>query len=99
MRFTIEYEHLLFPLIFIHQSNINTNYIPATTSGTATWFAVITIGVAGFSSPLNILQSIYGNIGAIGSGADLEMSSNAIVAGQQYRITNLVLQFPNYWTY
>lgn len=74
---------------------INTNNQTATTSGTATWFAIITYYVGSAT----LLQSIYGNIGAIGSGADLEMSSNNIVAGQSYRVTNLVLQFPSSWTY
>lgn len=79
---------------------INTNYVAATATGTATWIAIMSFrnGMGGGGTNLNV-QSVYGNIGGIGSGADLEISSNAIVSGQFYKINNLQIQFPSSWTY
>lgn len=72
---------------------INSAYVLASSSGTATWFRWYTA----LSS--NVIHQIIGTVGATGSGADLEIPNTSIVSGQPYRIQNLRLQFPSSWTY
>lgn len=76
-------------------------YRQATKSGLATWFC--------FSRQMNNTDntttitmgahSIIGDIGLIGSGADLELPDTNIVLGQNYRIDNFKLNIPYSWTY
>ena len=76
-------------------------YKQATKSGLATWFC--------FSRQMNDstnqttmtmgAHSIIGDIGLIGSGADLELPDTNIVLGQNYRIDNFKINIPYSWTY
>lgn len=76
--------------------NINTPFINATASGTATWYWMISGELR--SNP-NITHQSFGTVGTLASGSDLEMSSTNIVSGQPYKINNLKIQFPTSWTY
>ena len=80
-----------------HQNDIftmNTSLKPATATGTATWFWIVQAAAA--SSALE--QQVFGTIGTIGSGADLEVSSTSVVIGAPYRISNLKFKMPSSWT-
>lgn len=72
---------------------INTDYVNATGTGTATWFLLET-----YSATYGIGSQIVGTVGAIGSGADMELESASIVSGNPYRILGWKLQFPVSWT-
>ena len=91
----------------VSQYNVNpaiiaTQYVTAIASGTATWFWWYAAEDSGTGQPNNsspLVQQAFGTMGLTGSGSDLEMVSNTIVAGHQYRILNLRVQFPSIWTY
>jgi hypothetical protein len=68
----------------------------ATASGTATWFWWFSID--SFSNAISN-QGVLGTVGLVGSGADLEIPSVDIVAGNPYRISNVVWRFPTTLTY
>jgi hypothetical protein len=68
----------------------------ATASGTATWFWWFSLD--GYSNAMSS-QGVLGTIGLVGSGADLEIPSVDIVAGNPYRISNVVWRFPTTLTY
>lgn len=72
---------------------IGTGTANAVASGTATWFWGIVY------SGSTIFQQYFGTVGALGSGADLEISSTSIVSGNPYRINNLRWQMPSTFTY
>jgi hypothetical protein len=72
---------------------MSTYYVTASASGTASWFAL----VGGIGS--TVYQSIYGNVGIQGSGADLEMATTSVLTGSFYRIQNLRFTLPTNWTY
>jgi hypothetical protein len=79
-------------------------YRTAVASGTATWFMIYTqqkgSGVGQQPSPTQaIVNAIIGTVGTVGSGADLEVATTSIVAGQTYRVYNMRLQLPATWTY
>jgi hypothetical protein len=84
-----------------HPVALNTNYVFATASGTATWFWWIIREMFSGSTGIgnNLCNQIIGSIGTPGSGADMEIPSVAIVSGQAYRVRNLVLSFPQTWTW
>ena len=63
---------------------------PAWASGTATWFM---LGSQKSSAYYALLQA--GTVGAIGSGADLEISDTNIVLGTTYKQPALNIVFPN----
>jgi hypothetical protein len=48
---------------------------------------------------LGLIHGIIGTVGAVGSGADLEMTDPNMVAGQPYNITSLKIQIPSSWSY
>ena len=73
---------------------INSAFVLASASGTATWFRWYTV----FNNA-SVVHQIIGTVGATGSGADLEIPSTAIVSGRAYRIQNLRIQFPSSWSY
>jgi hypothetical protein len=88
--------------------NVSTVYKTAEATGTATWFwwHVSPRLTGNFSTyeelidpTANLLHNIYGSVGLTLSGADLEMENVNIVAGQDYRISDLPLRFPTTWTY
>lgn len=95
--------------VTVNPAIISTAYSAATGSGTATWFLWVSQqtnssanggnGVTGAVDTALPYHQIIGTVGLTGSGADLEMVSTAITAGETYRIMNLRLQFPTSWTY
>lgn len=80
---------------------VNTNYAFATAAGTATWFWWVVRPVPGGNTVIGntIANQIIGSIGVPGSGSDLELPSTSIVSGQAYRIRNLVVSFPQSWSW
>ena len=76
-------------------------YKQATKSGQATWFCFC----RNHNNPTNTTMltmgahCIIGDIGLIGSGADLELPDINIVLGQNYRIDNFKINIPYSWTY
>ena len=76
-------------------------YKQATKSGQATWFCFC----RNHNNPTNTTMltmgahCIIGDIGLIGSGADLELPDTNIVLGQNYRIDNFKINIPYSWTY
>lgn len=84
--------------------SISTNYIPASATGTATWFWLIDSPDA--LTPTNnsllsttITHQVIGTVGLIGSGADLQLANVNIVAGEEIKVYNFNIQFPTSWTY
>jgi hypothetical protein len=75
---------------------LNTSLVQATGTGTATWFWIYNVGEVNYA--VVPVQQIIGNVGTIGSGADLEIQTNSIVAGSPYRVSNLVFVMPDSWT-
>lgn len=75
-------------------TTIATTYTAASVTGTATWFFIGRV----YSGPV-VVQGIYGSVGAVGSGADLEIPSTSIVAGTQYRVSSLIITFPSSYSY
>jgi len=85
----------------VNPSNITTNYVNATATGTATWFwwtqrATVGGSVNGTDA---LVQQVIGTVGIIGSGADLEIPSVSIVSGSAYRVNNLRLSWPTSWVF
>jgi len=80
---------------------INTTYVAASASGTATWFwwATMPILSSTFNFSMNIVHNLYGTVGELYSGADLELNGTNIIVGQLYRISGLRLQIPTLWTF
>lgn len=74
---------------------INTDYVGAMLSGTATWFWKYQ--ASNYDGTI-IVNQFIGTIGTIGSGADLELPDVNIVAGNPYRVRNFKLEFPTSWT-
>lgn len=66
----------------------------ASASGLATWFL---IGRAGDN--LTDRSAMIGTVGAIGSGADLEVSNANIVAGVNYISNGLIINYPAIWNF
>lgn len=75
-------------------ATINTLYVSATAAGTVTWFKWLVADQYG-----TIYHQIVGTVGALGSGADLEMVSTTLAVGDQTRISNFRIAFPTSWTY
>lgn len=64
-------------------------YVAASASGSATWFAIYVSNAAN-----QTFHTITGSVGAIGSGADLEIPYTNIIQGAQYRLAPFSIQFP-----
>lgn len=73
---------------------INTEYVTASASGTASWFLLGNFN----ASVSQTMQQIIGTVGAPGSGADLIIGSTSIVAGSQYK-ASLSILFPLSWSW
>lgn len=70
----------------------------ATASGTATWFVVqIDTGYVDttYSDYVGPVYALMGTVGTIGSGADLELTTNEIIAGSLYRLGEINIPFQN----
>jgi len=74
---------------------IQTEYETAISSGTATWFWLVTYQC----TTTNPVHQIVGTVGPTGSGADLTLPSNNITAGSLYRVANLNILFPTSWNF
>ena len=79
-------------------SLIQTNYVNASASGTATWFWW-TVQAQPFSGTNFPILQIIGTVGTVGSGADLEIPSTSVVAATPYRVSNIRLDWPTSWVY
>jgi len=82
----------------INPSLIQTNYVNAAATGTATWFWWTQRAGTMLGTDFFILQ-VIGTVGTVGSGADLEIPSTSIVAANAYRVSNIRLNWPTTWTY
>lgn len=86
-------------------ATISTEYVTASGTGVCTWFWWLSVPPASSginqapSASIAPFQQIIGTVGILGSGADLEIPTVNITAGEQYRIRNLRLQFPVTWAY
>jgi hypothetical protein len=71
-----------------------TTPVTASTSGLATWF-VLSPSVDNMTTHAGLM----GDVGGIGSGADLEIVSPNITAGLDYVCGGIYLNFPLSWTF
>lgn len=86
---------------YLNPCTISSVFTTATASGTATWFwwhARTTVDGGNLDTG-SIAIALAGTVGATGSGADLEISSTTITAGQQLRLINLRMQSPVTFNY
>lgn len=82
-------------------ASFSSSFAAASASGTATWFWWMSRGYRSPSSGFNntIFEQIVGTVGVTGSGADLEISSTSITAGQLFRVIDLRLQLATSFNY
>ena len=83
---------------------LTSNYKAAVASGTATWFILASTawGTSVATSYLNtatLWHQIVGDVGPVGSGADLEISNVNVTSGQLLRISNLRFSIPTTFTF
>jgi hypothetical protein len=71
---------------------LNTGLLTASASGTAEWFWWISYST---SAPTTIFNQVFGTVGTIGSGADIEIPNVNIIAGNPYRISGVKWQIPD----
>ena len=85
----------LSPTVISNPIVISSIYKAADKSGDAAWFCLYRRYVN------NSVQdhAILGDVGLIGSGADLELPDLNIVAGNIYRIDNFKINLPSSWEY
>ena len=78
---------------------INTNYYNAAETGISNWFWMYgTFYNPWLGTPYpTAIHSVIGTVGGPGSGCDLVLSDNTIIAGKPYCVRNLQIQFPSYW--
>lgn len=74
---------------------LTTPYTTASVGGVASWFWLYAYN----DGTGVIINQFLGNITGLGFGGDLEVANTTVTAGQQYRVTNLRIQFPGSWTY
>ena len=74
-------------------------------TGTATWFCLrrlVTTSTTTWDIPdvndLTDCAAVIGSVGAIGSGADLEVASTSIVSGNTYKSAGFLLTIPSAYT-
>lgn len=73
-------------------------YKPSIKSGTAAWFCMARTRL-NYNNYVVYNHAIIGDVGLIGSGADLELPDLNIVAGISYRIDNFKINLPSSWEY
>ena len=73
---------------------IVTASVTASTTGLATWFVLSTA-----TSSTTTRGALMGDVGGLGSGADLEIVSPNITSGLQYVSGGIYLNFPLSWTF
>lgn len=74
---------------------ISTYFRAVIATGVATWFWLLTPQYdygTGFGQNPAVVHSIIGDVGTVGSGADMEMFNPSLVAGQFLRVINLNLK-------
>lgn len=76
---------------------VNNVAVAATASGQATWFLLA--NNQGANTSLTDRAAAMGTVGAIGSGADLELPSTEIVTGDFYTSAGVYLNFPQSWEF
>jgi len=99
VEFAARYAHFAPTQHTVNPAVISTIYVTAAAAGTATWFWWTTRPSLQANGGDSIIHQVVGTVGLTGSGADLEMDSVSITAGESYRIINLRIQFPSSWTY
>jgi hypothetical protein len=77
---------------------VRSTYISSIKSGTAAWFCMGRTR-KGYDKHIVFNHAIIGDVGLIGSGADLELPDLNIVAGISYRIDNFKINLPSSWEY
>jgi hypothetical protein len=71
----------------------NATLTAATASGTATWFLLCRAG----TTSLTDKGAMIGNVGALGSGADLVIANTDIQSGVEYNCSGINLRIPQIW--
>lgn len=77
---------------------IRSIYKPSIRSGSASWFYMARTQT-GYDKHIVFNHAIVGDVGLIGSGADLELPDLNIVSGNLYRIDNFKINLPSSWIY
>ena len=77
---------------------VRSTYRSSIKSDTAAWFCMARTKT-GSSSHIVYNHAIIGDVGLIGSGADLELPDLNIVAGNLYRIDDFKINLPSSWEY
>jgi hypothetical protein len=83
-------------------ATMSTAYVNAATSGTVTWFWLISRTFSlydGLPADYPLVHQTMGTVGLPGTSSDLELQDVNLVAGQPYRVLNLGLRFPTSWTF
>lgn len=85
-------------------SVLTSAYKPATATGTATWFLLLSTIIPpnsnnDYYNSAPLFHQIVGNVGAVGSGADLEIANVNVTTGQLLRIYNLRFSIPTTFTF
>lgn len=83
----------------VNPAVVSSTYQTATQTGTATWFWWNVRPAYDQDNQNLLIHQIIGTVGLTGSGADLEMGTTNLVAGEQYRVLNIRLQFPSSWVF
>ncbi len=96
----LRFEHLDLDLnatVVENPINVKSIYKPAIKSDVASWFYMSR--TTNTDKGILLGHTIVGNVGLIGSGADLELPDLNIVAGNLYRIDNFKINLPSSWEY
>lgn len=72
---------------------INTNFVSASGTGTATWFRLYSY------HDVNLIHQIIGTVGLPQDNPDLELGDVTLTAGFPYKISNFRILFPSSFTY
>lgn len=90
--------HFTPSVIDTNKVTINTNYVAASSTGSASWFLYFNKDNDNLTSG-TLANFIIGDVGITGSGADLIIADTNIVAGELNRVTGWKLKFPSSWEY
>lgn len=77
----------------------STPYNAVVNAGTLTWFGLLRRWWGSGSPTAQLSDNVIGTIGAIGSGADIEMFNPVVTVGQQVRVIGLSLAVPTSWSW
>ncbi len=97
---TFEDENLDFvnTIILSNPIIIKSIYKSSIKSGTAAWFCMGRTRIS-YDKHTVYNHAIIGDVGTIGSGADLELPDLNIIEGSLYRIDNFKIHLPSSWEY